>query len=552
MIKASPGLIGCGLFGWTILLCMLPSALIGYANFAYADISLPQDQNIEEAAFSPDGRIYCLGSFRSGLIEVGKDGVVKNSALFEGIVQNPRDVAVFKSLVVVLDETNLWFLDAMGRPQRKVALAALGMRSPRAFCLDYLGYIYVVDSHTSSVYKLDPDGRLVLWIGQRGVENGTFLSPVDVGVDAQRNFYVADWDLSRIQKFNPMGQFVMSLGEQGVGPGLFKKISSFVVDEAGRMFVADYFGNRVQVFDSRGAYLGSFVDVELPVDVIVEGESVYVLDSQRCCLCEFTMDQLSHEPFSSVTAQYVSSESSSPSSSPDGPGGQTSFVRPTPADSDTAAKSQSAPAGSEARTGAKAGEETVPGETLSALREASDVMPEKTTASLAGTVKFGDGTEKFWDGTEKFGAGTEKTEPEAVETGAPGGEKTADSNKKSGLSPRVGYLVSIESDRDVCAVDIRDMTLLPGGGRQIEVSISPVPEKRLTPRDFRVYEDRSLKKVLTVEQQAPGVVILGYSGEGTAEKPQRVIIIVGGMRLGGPQRIGKGTWNSTQERSEAR
>lgn len=532
MIKPSPGLIGC-----TILLCMLPSALTGYANFAYADISLPRDQNIEVAAFSPDGRIYCLGSLRSGLIEVGKDGVVKNSALFEGIVKNPRDVAVFKSLIVVLDETSLWFLDAMGRPQRKVTLAALGVRSPRAFCLDSLGYIYVVDSHTSSVYKLDPDGRLVLWIGQRGVENGTFLSPVDIGVDGQRNFYVADWDLSRIQKFNPMGQFMMSLGERGVGPGLFKKISSFVVDEAGRMFVADYFGNRVQVFDSRGAYLGSFSNVELPVDVIVEGESVYVLDSQRCCLREFTMDQLSHEPFSPVTAEYEGS--------PDGPGSQTSSVRPTPTDSNTAAESQSAPVVSAAKAGTKAGEETVPGETLPANRESPDVVPEKTIASLAGTVKYG-------AGTVKSGARTLKVESDADETGTPGGEKTADSTKKTGLSPRVGYLVSIESDRDVCAVDIRDMTLLPGGGRQIEVSISPVPDKRLIPRDFRVYEDRSLKKVLTVEQQAPGVVILGYSGEGATEKPQRVIIIVGGMRLGGPQRIGKGTWTSTQERSEAR
>jgi outer membrane protein assembly factor BamB len=88
--------------------------------------------------------------------------------------------------------------------------------------------------------------------GQQGSEEGRFLNPQGLALDAQGNIYVADTGNSRVQVFDPQGGFLTSITDaRFAGPRYV------TLDETGRIFVADA-SETVHVFNGRGDPLSSF------------------------------------------------------------------------------------------------------------------------------------------------------------------------------------------------------------------------------------------------------------------------------------------------------
>ncbi|MDP7422050.1 MAG: NHL repeat-containing protein [bacterium] len=467
--------------------CLIWLSVISSA-LALNDIDLSRAKQPSSIASSPGGQIYIIDKSTTGVLELGPDGVIKTSALYKGFLNRPRDIACRGKDIVVLDGTDIWYLDTGGRLQESLSLSGLGLKSPRAFCLDNLGFTYVTDTVSSSVYKIDPEGKVVVWIGRWGSETGSFVTPVDVVVDRERNFYVADWDLSRVQKFDPMGRFVMTVGEAGEGPGLFKKISAIAVDESGQLLVADYFDRKVQVFFPDGSYRGSIADVGLPADIMLLEGVLYVLDIQSNSLRRFSLDHLSVE-----VAESSADTSGHDDSGPAKPQPVAGVTR------ETVSVDEAIP-------------ESVPGE-----RE-----PEvaKTAELTAGALSSDNSLPALDDDVKDSSAPPPDTSP-----------------------GQVGYRVSLAGERKIYAVDIRKLELLPGGARSAELEFTPIPKEKLFPRSFRVYEDRVMRKVITVQEQAQGVIRLGYSGGASGRLPDSLIVIVSEG-----QRVGKGTWKRVQDK----
>jgi DNA-binding beta-propeller fold protein YncE len=65
------------------------------------------------------------------------------------------------------------------------------------------GRIFVTDSHNNRVLELNIVGQVVGIWGRGGIEDGEFLLPTGITVDAQGNVYVADTGNHRVQKFAP-------------------------------------------------------------------------------------------------------------------------------------------------------------------------------------------------------------------------------------------------------------------------------------------------------------------------------------------------------------
>jgi peptidylamidoglycolate lyase len=115
--------------------------------------------------------------------------------------------------------------------------------------------------------KLDPEGRVVLTLGERGVpgdDPAHFDRPTDVAIGADGAIYVSDgYGNARVVKLSPAGEFITAWGTHGSAPGEFDVPHGIAVDPAGRIFVADRGNARVQAFDEDGALLSSWQGEDL-------------------------------------------------------------------------------------------------------------------------------------------------------------------------------------------------------------------------------------------------------------------------------------------------
>jgi DNA-binding beta-propeller fold protein YncE len=126
--------------------------------------------------------------------------------------------------------------------------------------------IWVADAPGQVIYKLDPAGKLLLQLGQKGTAgtgHNTFNLPTDVGFAPNGDFYVTDgYANARVVKFSHDGKYLLEWGSRGSGPGQFELPHNVVVDEQGNVYVTDRENRRIEVFDSNGKFLRQWPTVE--------------------------------------------------------------------------------------------------------------------------------------------------------------------------------------------------------------------------------------------------------------------------------------------------
>jgi DNA-binding beta-propeller fold protein YncE len=104
--------------------------------------------------------------------------------------------------------------------------------SPHKLSVDKDGNLWLADNGGNQVFKLSPEGKILLTLGQKGVA-GTgldqFDAPTDVAVAPNGDVFVADGHNgggtatgnARIMKFDKNGKFLKTWGTKGMGPGEF-------------------------------------------------------------------------------------------------------------------------------------------------------------------------------------------------------------------------------------------------------------------------------------------------------------------------------------------
>jgi peptidylamidoglycolate lyase len=130
---------------------------------------------------------------------------------------------------------------------------------PHGLSVDHQGNIWLTDVVLHQVFKLDPEGRPLLTLGQRAVpgsDRAHFNRPTDVAQALNGSVYVSDgYRNTRVIEFDATGRFVREWGQPGSGPGQFNVPHGIAVDTGGRVYVADRGNARLQVFDSTGRFL---------------------------------------------------------------------------------------------------------------------------------------------------------------------------------------------------------------------------------------------------------------------------------------------------------
>jgi hypothetical protein len=161
----------------------------------------------------------------------------------------------------------------------------------------------VRDGKGNQVFKISPDGKVLLTLGKKGVLGGSpdnFVGPTDVVIGPNGDIFVADGHAAlalgggefygntnvgersrmRVLKFSKDGTFIKSWGKEGLGPGEFNVPHGIAMDSTGRVFVADRGNNRIQIFDQDGKYLGEWKQFGKPCGIFIDAkDNIYVADS---------------------------------------------------------------------------------------------------------------------------------------------------------------------------------------------------------------------------------------------------------------------------------
>jgi DNA-binding beta-propeller fold protein YncE len=126
--------------------------------------------------------------------------------------------------------------------------------------------IWVVDATGQVIYKMDPQGKVIMQLGKKGVAgtgHNNFNLPTDVGFAANGDFYVTDgYAGARVVKFSHDGKYLLEWGARGTGPGQFELPHNVVVDSQGKVYVTDRENRRIEVFDPNGKFLAQWPTIE--------------------------------------------------------------------------------------------------------------------------------------------------------------------------------------------------------------------------------------------------------------------------------------------------
>lgn len=154
------------------------------------------------------------------------------------------------------------------------------------------GAVYCVDEGSECVYKMSPQGEVLLTIGNKGVAGDTgydgtlesirggppFNRPTNIAVAPSGELYVSDgYGNCKVHRYSATGELIQSWGEPGTDPGQFYLVHGVAVTADGRVLVADRENDRIQIFTPDGRFLEQWTDVQRPTNVDIDGEGrVYV------------------------------------------------------------------------------------------------------------------------------------------------------------------------------------------------------------------------------------------------------------------------------------
>lgn len=150
---------------------------------------------------------------------------------------------------------------------------------------DSEGYIWGVDAMDHVAYKFDPNGKIVMSLGKKGMtgdnsSHDLFNRPSTLFIAQNGHIFVADgYENSRVVEFAKDGKFVRIFGGvKGSGPGQMQLIHGVVVDSKGRVIASDSDNKRLTVFDKDGKFLGTWAVPCRGGIAILPDDTIYVSD----------------------------------------------------------------------------------------------------------------------------------------------------------------------------------------------------------------------------------------------------------------------------------
>ena len=158
--------------------------------------------------------------------------------------------------------------------------------------LDGDGNIWATDVGAHVVYKLNPQGQVLLTLGTKGqagdwneaAGSRKLNQPNDVAITRTGDFFVVQGHTpgpggdARVLKFDKSGKFIKSWGGKGKGPGQFEVAHGIAIDAQGLLWVTDRENQRIQIFDGDGTYIRELKYAGLPCSLDIGRQYIYMVN----------------------------------------------------------------------------------------------------------------------------------------------------------------------------------------------------------------------------------------------------------------------------------
>lgn len=152
------------------------------------------------------------------------------------------------------------FLQSFALPQNYIYQGSIGtFTNAASFHINPAGFLYVTDSATNEIFKIDTLGKVLKSTGGYGWTEATFDDPVDVFA-TPLDIYVTDKNNHRIQRFdkdlNPVSS--LSTRDNDDPNSRFGYPLSCIISVQGDMFILDSENKRILKFDLFGNFIQNF------------------------------------------------------------------------------------------------------------------------------------------------------------------------------------------------------------------------------------------------------------------------------------------------------
>jgi sugar lactone lactonase YvrE len=156
--------------------------------------------------------------------------------------------------------------------------------------IDAAGNIWATDVGGHVVYKLSPQGQVLLTLGTKGQKGewnaATHLldEPNDLAIGRNGDVFVVQGHTPgamgdpRVLKFDKNGAFVKSWGGKGKEPGKFDVAHGIAIDSKGLLWVADRENQRIEVFDADGKFIRELKYAGLPCSLAIGNQYIYMVN----------------------------------------------------------------------------------------------------------------------------------------------------------------------------------------------------------------------------------------------------------------------------------
>jgi DNA-binding beta-propeller fold protein YncE len=158
--------------------------------------------------------------------------------------------------------------------------------------LDGDGNIWATDVGAHVVYKLNPQGQVLLTLGTKGqagewneaAGSRKLNQPNDVAMARNGDLFIVQGHTpgpqgdARVLKFDKTGKFIKSWGGKGKGPGQFEVAHGIAIDAQGLLWVTDRENQRIQIFDGDGTFVRELKYAGLPCSLDIGRQYIYMVN----------------------------------------------------------------------------------------------------------------------------------------------------------------------------------------------------------------------------------------------------------------------------------
>ncbi len=226
------------------------------------------------------------------------NGVV---AIFGGVGLGPGAFSYPRAITTSTDGS-VFVVDKSGRVQRFSAdgtyqsgwpMPATARGKPVGLTVHPDGRIFVADTHYHRVAIFDSAGRSLGYFGTEGEDDGEFLLPTDVAIDAGGFLYVSEYQGNdRITKWSPDLEFIESLADTPIAGKRLSRPAGIDIDDDQTLWIADACNHRIVRLSLDGevlAILGEFGSepgqLRYPYDITVAPDDTIMV-------CEYEGNRL--------------------------------------------------------------------------------------------------------------------------------------------------------------------------------------------------------------------------------------------------------------------